>query len=380
VLEHVPGIRRVHHLRALDPSASLSAAIDAAEPAIVIPCDDRAVWLLHELHAARPDLRPLIERSLGSAAKFEIVAERLRLLETARALGIRVPETRPIHREDDVRAWFAGGPRPSVMKVDATWGGNGVKMVASETEALATYAQLRRPSGIGTGVKRLIVNRDLLASSTLRRQQSAAMTLQERIVGRPANAMVAAWRGETLAVAAVEVLSSQGPTGAAVVVRVIDNREIARAARLIAERLELSGFFGLDFVIESGTGAPHLIELNPRCTQLGHLAILGEGDLAGCLYAKMAGRPCVDRPQPIRNEVIAFFPQALQADPTSRFVAGAHVDIPWEHPRLVQELLLPLWPERQWPSRLYHHLWPPQPMPTVDYSDEKVPAPAELAG
>jgi serine phosphatase RsbU (regulator of sigma subunit) len=32
-----------------------------------------------------------------------------------------------------------------------------------------------------------------------------------------------------------------------------------------------------------GTGAAYLIELNPRCTQLGHLRLPGQGDLAGVL-------------------------------------------------------------------------------------------------
>ncbi|HEY6476395.1 MAG TPA: ATP-grasp domain-containing protein [Polyangia bacterium] len=380
LLHHVPGIGRVRHFRARDPGASLAAALDEEKPDIVIPCDDRAVWQLHELHGKRPDLRPLIESSLGPAAEFEIVATRLRLLETARTLGISVPETRPIARAEDVRAWFADGPRPSVMKADATWGGSGVRMVDSETEALAAYAALRRRAGMGAVVKRLLVNRDPLATWTLRKQQRADMTLQERIAGPPWNAMVAAWRGEVLAVVAVEVLSSQGTTGAGIVVRVVDNREIARAARLLAERLGMSGFFGLDFVIDAESGTAHLIELNPRCTQLGHLALLGRGDLASLLYAKLAGRPCSDPPAPIGNDIIAFFPQALQADPPSGFAAGAHVDIPWEHPSLVRELLLPLWPERQWLSRLYHRVRPLRLPPTVDHGERKPPLAAERAG
>ena len=200
-----------------------------------------------------------------------------------------------------MRAWFAGGPRPSVMKADATWGGSGVRMVESEKEALAAYGTLRRRGGLGAVVKRLMVNRDPLATWTLRKQQRADLTLQERIAGRPSNAMVAAWRGEVLAIVAVEVLSSQGPTGAGIVVRVVDNREITRAARLLTERLGMSGFFGLDFVIDAGSGTPHLIELNPRCTQLGHLAILNKGDLAGLLYAKLAGKPCSRSARPDRK-------------------------------------------------------------------------------
>jgi ATP-grasp domain len=381
LLHHVSGMRRVLAFQPLDPRASLAAAIEAAKPDIVVPCDDRAVWLLHELHARRSDLRRLIESSLGPASQFDVVATRMRLIETARALGIRVPETRPVEREDDLRAWFADGPRASVLKADATWGGSGVEMVGSESEAQAAYSKLRRKGGLGAVLKRLVVNGDPVATWTLRKQQRADVTVQERIAGRPANAMVACWRGEVLAVVTVEVLSSQGTTGAGIVVRVVDNREIARAARLLAERLGMSGFFGLDFIIDSATGTPHLIELNPRCTQLGHLPVLPKGgDLASFLYAKLAGRPCADPPTPLGNEVIAFFPQALLADPASRFTEGAHVDIPWAHPPLLRELLLPLWPERHWISRLYHRFRPLRVPPTVDFDDGRTSVAAERTG
>jgi hypothetical protein len=368
VLHHVPGMRRHYRYRALDSRASLVAAIEAAKPDIIVPCDDRAVWQLHELHGTRPDLRHLIESSLGRASEFEIIGARLDLLETAQALGIRVPETRQVHTASDLRTWFAHGPRPSVLKTDGTWGGSGVKMVDSEKDALAVYASGRR-DGVGTTLKRLLVNGDPLARWTLRKQRGAPVTVQEHISGRPANAMVACWRGEALATVSVEVLSSQGTTGAGIVVRHVENREIARAARLLVERLGMSGFCGLDFVISAATGGAYLIELNPRCTQLGHLALLKRGDLAGVLYEKLTGKVCKDPPAPIGNDTVAFFPQALLAEPPSRFVSGAHLDAPWEQPSLMRELMLPSRPDRHWIARLYHHSRPPRSTPTVDFDD-----------
>jgi hypothetical protein len=380
VLHHLPGLQRLYDYSPWGSRASLAAAIDAARPDFVIPCDDRAVWQLHELHASRPDLRRLIEVSLGRASEFGIVAARLRLLETAQELGIRIPQTRQVHGTADLRDWFAGGTRPSVVKADGTWGGSGVYMVESREQAEAAYARARRRRTLGEVVKRLVVNGDPLATWTLRRQSEADVSVQEQIAGRPANAMVAAWRGEALATVVVEVLSSQGRTGAGIVVRVVENREVSRAARLLAERLGMSGFFGLDFVIDSKTGSAYLIEMNPRCTQLGHLAVLSRGDLAGMLYAKMAGRPSISAPPPIANDVIAFFPQSLLADPPSRFASGAHVDVPWQYPSLVRELLLPPFPDRRWIARLYHRYRPPRATPTVDFDVPARAVAAERAG
>ena len=90
--------------------------------------------------------------------------------------------------------------------------------------------------------------------------------------------------GEVLGIVTVEVLSAQGATGAANVVRLMRNVEIETAAQLLAKRLKPNGFYGLDFIREEGTGTLYLIELNPRCTQLGHLNVSAQGDLAGAWF------------------------------------------------------------------------------------------------
>jgi hypothetical protein len=380
VLRHVTGIRRLYDYRSLDSRASLEVAIEATNPEIVIPCDDRVVWQLHELYRRRPYLRSLIESSLGSASQYDIVERRERLLEVAQALGIRVPETRRVGSEADVRAWFERGPTRSVIKVDGTCGGTGVQIVDSEAGAIQALGRLGRFGGLGVTVKRLLVNRDPLAIWTWQRQAQEPITIQRFIEGRPANAMVACWRGEALGSVTVEVLSSEGATGASVVVRVVENQEISHAICALTRRLELTGFCGLDFVIDGATGSANFIEMNPRCTQLGHLVLPARGDLVGALCTKLLGRVHSEPPAPIANEVVAFFPQSLLADPQSRFVGSALLDVPWEHPDLVRELLLPPWPDRHWVARLYHHFRPPRSTPTVDFADARRMDVAETSG
>lgn len=382
VLRHVVGIAPIFKYGVARPRASLERALEASRPDVVIPCDDRVVWQLHEIHARRPDLRALIEASLGPASEYPIVAQRERFLEVARSLGIRVPETRHLDSVQDVRAWFAGGATRAVLKRDGTWGGDGVRIARSEAEAIELYGTLARRPAVTAPIKRYLVNRDPLAVWAWRRRATAAITIQSFIEGRPANAMLACWKGEVVGMVAVEVLSSQGETGAGVVVRLIENQQIADAAQKLADRLKLTGFYGLDFMIERSGDAAYLIEMNPRCTQLGHLALKKQGDLAGLFCSKLKGTKLLGAagpaaasseggpsppPPPIQNEVIAFFPQALVSHPRGGLAQAAHLDVPWEHPGLVRELMRPPPPDRRLIARIYHYFNAPRKVATVDF-------------
>jgi hypothetical protein len=137
------------------------------------------------------------------------------------------------------------------------------------------------------------------------------------------------------------------------VVRLIENAEIADAARLLARRLMLNGFYGLDFLLERGSGAAYLIEVNPRCTQLGHLRLPEQGDLAGTLIAQLKGEPAPVEDNPIASDTIAFFPQAFHLNPRNPYLSRGYHDVPWEEPALFHELLRDSWPHRQWHARAY---------------------------
>jgi hypothetical protein len=288
-----------------------------------------------------------------------------------------VPETLRVESERDVEAWFDRHPS-AVLKLDDTWGGDGVKIVWSKREALAAYAKLSRLAGIATACKRMIINQDPLALWDWGRRTSPVITIQRVVNGRPANAMIACWRGALLDMVTVEVLASQGATGAALMVRVVESGEVATMARRLVEDLKLTGFCGLDFMVEAGTGAFHLIEMNPRCTQLGHLAVGREHDLAGVLFAKLVGLGRPPAAAPIRNKVIAFFPQADAWTPRSRFLQSGHHDVPWQQPALMREISREPWPDRQWRARLYRLLNPSPYVPAMEFeAGGPIPTPAE---
>jgi predicted ATP-grasp superfamily ATP-dependent carboligase len=354
-LRFVRGIDTIYDYQGLTSIRLLRAAIRAAKPTLIVPCDDVAVWQLQALHASETDLRPLIELSIGAAAAYPLIQHRAEVLRVAQSLGVRVPLTCALNSAEDLKDWKFD--KPAVLKMDGTWGGEGVTVVHSRTEAIQTFHAAPDSMKTWRAWKRYVVNRHYFAFWTWGRRETSKMTIQQFIPGRPATTMFACWRGEVLASSTVEVLISQAPTGAANVVRVIKHDEIENAVRLLARKLQLSGFHGLDFVLEQDTEAAYLLELNPRATQLGHLNLSVHGDLAGVMAGKLKNEaPRISSESEILNGTIAFFPHAFKTNPDSVYLHQGYHDVPWEQPALVRELLGKSWPERQWQGRLYGYL------------------------
>ena len=342
-----------------DSLSALKLAIIAAEPDVLIPCDDGVVWQLQALQAEVPGLRPLIERSLGPASIHAVINSREHLLGVAAELGIRVPKVRQIDSREGLDAWFSEGFDQGVLKLDHSWGGRGVQIAGSRQDALRIWQKMRKPLATAVAWKRWFINHEVLALWVWRNRSQPVVTIHEYIGGLPANTMFVCWRGEVLSLVTAKVLCSQGPTGAATVVELTRNAEIERAARLLAKRLHLTGFHGLDFILEQASGAAHLIEWNPRCTQLGHLQLPDQASLAATFSRALGADLRPGRAVPVCSDTVAFFPGACTWQPSSPYLQTGHHDVPWEEPQLVRELLADSWPDRQWPARLYHALRAP---------------------
>jgi hypothetical protein len=369
-LTHVSTITRVYPYRGISSLSSLHTALQECRPDIVVPCDEGVVGQLHELHKLDPLLRPLIERSLGPSSSYPLVESRYEFLAMAAELGLPVPQTDRVETAEDLVAWHVGTSRVAVLKVDGESGGNGVRLAHSLEESVAAWRELYVPYGWATAWKRLLIDRDPLALWFHQSRRGRNVTVQEYITGRPANSMLVCWRGELLSIISVIVLAAEGQTGAATVVRVIQNAQMKRTAEMLVARLGLSGFYGLDFVIESATDVPYLIEMNPRCTQLGHIELPDEGCLAGVLGAVLRGDARPEVRNPIPSNTIALFPQALIAgEACRRHIEASYHDVPTDEPRLMEELVLKSWPRRQWASRLYHAFNPPQRADPVIFED-----------
>src|ERR1700722_10936683 len=75
-LRFVTGIGSFYPYQGLASMGLLRAAIRAAQPTLIVPCDDIAVWQLHALHENEPDLGPLIKRSLGDAEAYTAIRQK----------------------------------------------------------------------------------------------------------------------------------------------------------------------------------------------------------------------------------------------------------------------------------------------------------------
>jgi hypothetical protein len=344
----------------------LRRALERARPDLIVPCDDGVSAQLHALHSRDAAQRPLIERSLGPPESYPVIDGRFELLSLADELGIRVPRHRRITEAAELADWHDDVSPMAVVKVDGEAGGNGVCISRNLSDSIAAFERFRAPPGALMALKRAHIDRDPLASWGRRQTSRRAVSVQAFISGRPANSMLACWRGKLLGIVSVAVVVADGPTGVASVVRVVNDDRMRSAAELLAARLRLSGFYGLDFIIESGSRIPYLIEMNPRCTQLGHLEIPRSCSLAGALAAALMGRPPAMATQPLRSDLVALFPQALKAgNAVWPYVESGHHDVP-DDGLLRTELARETWPRRRWLSRLYHAFHaPPRVEPAV---------------
>jgi hypothetical protein len=360
-VQKVSAVHARYRYSGTNPVDSLERAIRDFNPEFVIPACDRGVRHLHRLHAmaaargkADEKLVRLIERSLGDPSSYRVTTSRFELLDIARSEGILVPETVEVGDGIEVETRTDSWPQPLVLKADGTWGGRGVRISASRESLRSEVMDLVRRPGLLKVLKLMLLNRS--RDWILHDWQSGSRSViaQSMIRGRPANCAVVCWRGEVLAGIAVEVVSARGELGPSTIVEVVEGKEMMAAAERIAARLHLSGFFGLDFMIDTSSGAHYLIEMNPRCTPICSLA-LGEGrDLVTALMSQMSGGVLTARKSRTQKSTIAFFPQVASGEVDATYnnlLASAYMDIPDEEPGLMEEFLHP-WSERSIAGRV----------------------------
>jgi hypothetical protein len=315
---------RTFDYRPKAPLESLREAIANRTPDIIIPCDDRVLGHLCALRAlGDDDTSTLIETSLGRGGASGVIAKRGTLGEISRLPKVDVPRTDSIASVSDLRNWVRKFGLPAVLKLDGSWGGNDVVVVRHESEIRRVFWEMRLRQSVLRGFKRYVTKRDVEALARPR----SAISVQSFVPGRPTNATVACWRGKVLAQIAVEVVELASPFGMATVVRVVDGDAMVAAARSICSHYTLSGLHGFDFIIEEGSGAVKLIEINPRATQIGHFNLGPGRDLAAALFEALSGRSAAWRP-PTQSGDISLFPGEWRRDSQSSYLTSTFHDVP----------------------------------------------------
>ena len=110
------------------------------------------------------------------------------------------------------------------------------------------------------------------------------------------------------------------------------------AAEYMVKRLELSGFVGFDFVLDSFNQA-WMIELNPRVTPICHFRLADGTNLAGSLYTQMTRLRPRSTPATITRSLIALFPNEVVRSPSGEYLQSSQYDVPWNEPELVRSVL-----------------------------------------
>jgi hypothetical protein len=357
VLRRSRYLSRAYPYRALHPLASLAQGIEAAEPDLVVPCDDRALSAL----LALTGFETLLTRSLGPLAGYAVLTARAPSIAAAREEGIAAPLTLAVDELQALPEALEHVGLPCVMKVDGSWGGGGVKLVRNTAEAEQTFRQLQGPPSRLRSLVRAVLRRDPHFFGEALQPKKAVVNLQAFIQGKPATSAFACRGGEVLAAQHMDVVEWSGATGPARQMQRVHCPRMEEAAHRLAARFQLSGLHGLDFV-RNAAGIPQLIEINPRATQICHLAL--DADLPAALL----GFP--PRPPVTTRSLVALFPQLL-ANPQR--LPAVFYDSPWDDQAVLQAFsggtrgeaheleLLPEWAGAEGKPALRQEVYSPRP-------------------
>jgi glutathione synthase/RimK-type ligase-like ATP-grasp enzyme len=317
----------------LDWVYAFAAMVKATSPSLVVPCDDTAVRLLHMLALSPPqgikpeiyaELRALVRESLGNPEHFLTSVDKVRLPAAAEALGVRIPPYTIATSLDEAQAFAAIRGYPVVLKRSHGAAGEWVAIVSDPIELARTYARFAAATTID-----------------IEGRGNASILVQAHVVGKVYAQAMTAWQGTILAGFVREKLVTHSPLGPATVVRCVRMPEIRRFSDQLAIGLGMNGFFGLDYIVDAGTGEAYLLEINRRATPATHLGGMIDIDLCAALYAAVNGQPLSDRRDldPGEEHMITHFPQEWLRDPQSRYLRDFRIDAPWDDPEVMEAML-----------------------------------------
>jgi hypothetical protein len=320
---------------------SLRRAIEAAQPQLIIPCDDFIVRHLHTLHAEcvrdGDPIAQLIEASLGAPEYYKRLERRDLLIELASLPDVQVPPMCIVDDLETLKAWIAKHGLPVILKLDGRFAGKDMIKITAHADIGKAYANIKvRQMGL-RGLWNILRHGEIEQIMGELRGCYQVMTAQSYISGRPANCAVACRHGEVLGFVAVEAMRTMSTFGPATVVRRVEGAQMRAAAESIVRHLGISGMCGFDFVIDEHSGAAMLIEINPRATQINHFPLGSEADLSTSLLCALEGRSVA--PQSLKTlpqNDIALFPGEWKRDHKSPYLHSAWHDVPYEEPGLLK--------------------------------------------
>ena len=313
----------------------MEAAILATAPDFIVPCDEPATVDLQEAAEramATPRLAPHSPCdwfSLGTA-NLKQLTDRFHVLKTAEDAGAAVPAYAAVRTQADLRAWLDANGFPAYLKADGTFAAMGVRRVDTYEAAESAFRALHDPPAAMLAIRRLALHDDPAVLRLFLRPAPPALCIQRAVAGVEVNSAFFCWRGRVVASLNMQVMADRYERGPSTVLRRIQNAMMDRAAEILASRLNLSGFYGLDFVLEEQTGIPWLLEMNSRVTQIPHLALGLGHDLPAAAFAAVTGRPVCPRPPVTAQRHYCAVPAGMGPRSSQSVDPSALSRCPWE--------------------------------------------------
>jgi len=299
--------------------SSIVSAITEWLPDLLVCNDDVAVRALHDLdrelrlEGDKPEstrLLQLIETSLGDSRSFTTSRSKSELISVAQDLKIACPPTVVANSYVQLERHLGRLPYPVVIKLDASYGGRGVRLAHDDHELMGAVLELSFPHDWPKSLKQLIAR---YLPHPWRPRFPQKLSIQDHIRGRPANRAVVCWQGKVLAGVNIEAIETDSEFGPTTLARTIVHREMTEAAEKIVATLKLSGFLGFDFVLD-GVNRAWFLEMNPRVTPACHLRFEAASSLPAALFSELTGeKPRIDVRQ-IPSDIVALFPNRVSRE------------------------------------------------------------------
>ncbi len=334
------------HYSMVDPLQSVLAAMRESRAGLVLPCDGLTVRHLHALYAVLPAAEDgagtaeILQKSLGDPAAYLLIDSRHEVQTAARAEGLKAAESFALGRATDPAMIAQTLPFPWVLKTDYIAGGAGTRVVSSLPVARKTIRRAGSPPNLATVMGQLLVEGDRAAMGEWLRAMRPGLSAQRPVSGVPASTVASCWAGEVLSSISVRTVSATGrPTDSPAKVEIIDNEQMVRTARKMAEKLGLSGFQDFEFILDADSGQAILVEINPYCVAPVYLnAGLGH-DPVDAFCRRWLGRPPASQTPVHPGRLVAYFPQSWIADPSDPVLGTGAYDLPAQDPQLVNHVM-----------------------------------------